>query len=359
MAETRLRTWLTHSWNGLPWGDAHLQSALELTSHFSSHTGTSLGLIGGVPSATSRPFEIADLTWEPHSGGSRTRARVERLDLAWSLGMLDVQVGRQPVSFGTSHFVGVLDVLAPFAPGWLDASFKPGIDALRVRTSVGESGEAEVILAGAAPFGEGAAIARMRASLAGTDVELLGGRFRDRGFGGLGWEGELGPAGLWGELAAFQRRPDVETYRGGWSEAALAAVLGADFNLPLEARGGIALFLNDFGARRPQDLAAVYADAPFREGWVFLGSSRYAILTASRALHPLVSGTLAGLVNLVDGSTLWQPRLTLSVSDDADLGAYAWLGTGARPQTDGSRLEVHSEFGMMPTGLGLYARWYF
>ena len=365
MAETRLRTWLNQTWDDLPWGAMRLNTALEVTSGMSSVGGSSLGILGsGIPSQQ-QPFEVADLTWEPSGAagasarGATTRARIERLDLAWSLGAVDFNLGRQPVSLGTSHFVGVLDVLSPFAPGAMDASYKPGIDALRARTALGDKGEAEVILTGREPFQGGGAIARMRSSLSGMDVELLGGQFQNRTFGGLGWEGELGPAGIWGELALFERRPDVEQFRGGWRRAAFSGVLGADFNLPFETHGGAAVMVQDFGARRPDDLASVTTDAPFREGWAYLGSAGYGVLTASKQLHPLLNGSLAGLVNLVDGSTLWQPRLTYSISDNADLGAYAWIGLGAPPRLEGTTVTPGSEFGMMPTGLGLYARWFF
>lgn len=360
MAETRMRTWLGHAWQDPPWGETRLKGALEVQTGFNSAGAGGLGLIGGGTPTQSRPFEVLNLTWEQTNPAINSpRARVERLDVAWRLGEVDLDLGRQPVSLGTSHFVGVLDVLAPFAPGAMDASYKPGIDALRARTALGETGEAELILAGRDPWGEGGAIARMRSSLAGLDLELLGGRFRNRTFGGLGWEGELGSAGVWGELALFQRRPDQEQHRGGWSRAAFSGVTGVDVKLPFETHGGAALMIQDFGARRPEELASVYQDAPYREGWAFLGSSAYGVLTASRQLHPLVNGSLAGLVNLVDGSTLWQPRLTFSVSDNSDLGAYAWIGLGAPPRVEGLSVTLGSEFGMVPSGLGIYARWFF
>lgn len=358
LSETRMRTWVSQTWAGQPWGETRLQAALELQSAFSSMPSAGLSLIGGGTVASRNPFEVVDLTWEG-GGTAQTRARLERLDARWSLGAFDLDLGRQPISLGTSHFVGVLDVLAPFAPGALDASYKPGVDALRARTAVGDTGEAELIVAGSDPWNQGASIARMRTSIAGLDVELLGGRFRNRSFGGLGWEGELGPTGFWGELALFERRLDVETRRGGWEKAAFSGVVGADLKLPFEIHGGAALMVQDFGARRPEDLAAVMTDAPYREGWAFLGSHRYGVLTASRQLHPLVNGSLAGILNLVDGSTLWQPRATLSVSDNSDLGAYGWIGTGSPPRVNGGSVSPGSEFGMVPTGLGIYARWFF
>jgi len=108
--------------------------------------------------------------------------------------------------------------------------------------------------------------------------------------------------------------------------------------------------------RHPEDLAYVYKDAPFREGWAFLESAGYGLLTVHRRLHPLVESDLAGIFNLVDGSTLWQPRLTVSVGDNADMTFYGWLGTGAK-NTYG--YTMRSEFGSMPDGGGFYARWFF
>lgn len=352
-SETRARVWFRQ-----PLGEARLDTAFELTTGFGSAGASGIALIGSGTPQQSRPFEVLDLGWSQVTT-TTTRGRIERLDATWSLGAFDFDLGRQPVSLGTSHFVGVLDVLAPFAPGALDSSYKPGIDALRARTALGEKGEAEVILAGSDPWNVGGSLARLRTSLYGMDVEVLGGRFRNRGFGGLGWEGELGSAGIWGELALFERRPDVEQIRGGWRHAAFSGVIGADFNLPFETHGGAALMLQDFGARRPEDLASVHTDAPFREGWAFLGSAGYGVVTASKQLHPLVTGSLAGLLNLVDGSTLWQPRLTFSISDNSDLGAYAWVGMGSPPRLDGESVTLGSEFGGIPTGIGLYTRWYF
>lgn len=360
MSETRLRAWIGQSWESIT-----LSGAVEVQTGVSSVAGAGLGILGGGASSSQRrPFEVADLTWEPDQSSAvpsatTPRARVERLDVAWRWGMVDVDLGRQPVSLGTSHFVGVLDVLAPFAPGAMDASYKPGIDALRMRTALGDTGEAELIVAGDDPWRQGGTLGRMRASASGLDLEILGGRFRGRAFGGLGWEGELGPAGIWGELALFARRPAIEQYRGGWDGAAFSGVLGADFNLPFEARGGLAVMHQDFGARRPEDLPSVTTDAPYREGWAFLGSSGYGVVTLSKQLHALAHGSLAGIVNLVDGSTLWQPRVTISISDNSDLGAYAWIGLGAPPRGEGGTLVLGSEFGMVPTGLGLYARWFF
>ncbi len=322
---------------------------------------SSSGLGGdGVFFAVGKPLERWDATRDhARTDTARLRTRLDALSVSFDAGPVDIIAGRQPVSFGTSRFVSVLDVVAPFAPGDLDATYKPGVDALRIRTGLGRAGEFEVVGVGARPWGGGALVGVGRSSFRGVDAIMMGGRFRHRGFGGLAWDGDMGSFGLWGEIAAFERRPAVEKWRGGWSKAAFSGVAGVDFYLPWRVRTGMGVMYQDFGARHPGDLVSVYADAPYREGWAFLGSAGYGLVTLHRQIHPLVNADAAGLVNAVDGSTLWQPRVTVSVSDNADLAFYGWIGTGRKPNIENVMLAPRSEFGMFPDGGGVYARWFF
>ena len=349
-------------WSRVYRGAFVLNGAVESKANFFSSGTDSGGLFGegGGIFGTSRPLERWDLTaGHIEEKSMNLRTRLERLDLRGTISRFDIDIGRQPVSLGTSHFVGVLDVIAPFAPGDLDATYKPGVDAVRVRRGIGMTGEAEIIAVGEKKWRDGAFLGRSRCSLKVIDVELVGGYFRRRTFGGIGWEGGIGSCGLWGEMALFQRRKDHEVYRGGWSEAAFSGVAGLDVRLADNTIVGAALMFQDFGVRDPEDLTDVYSDAPYQEGWVFLGSASYGVVTVHRQLHPLVNGDVAGLVNLIDGSSLWQPRLTISTGDNSDLSVYGWIGTGKKARIDGTIVTMRSEFGMLPDGCGFYARWFF
>ena len=346
----RLKSTLRHE-------DLTLSAALETKLNF--HSGGS-GFIGdGGIFGGGTYLERWDWTDEYiNDGSSRLATRLERFDVLWRLGDYDIDVGRQPVTLGTSHFVSVLDIVAPFAPGDPDATYKPGVDAVRIRRPVGVTGEAEIIGVGMKPWEEGAVLARMRKQIKSIDVELVGGRFRRRGFGGIGWEGGVGEIGVWGECALFQRRPDIESVRG-WSEAAISGVAGIDVNLPADAIGGCGVMWQDFGVRAPEDLETIYTEAPYREGWLFLASVAYGVLTYHRQMHPLVDTDVSGLVNLIDGSTLWQPMVSISVADNADLSLYGWLGTGESSEYSDKGVITNSEFGSLPKGGGFYARWFF
>jgi hypothetical protein len=67
----------------------------------------------------------------------------------------------------------------------------------------------------------------------------------------------------------------------------------------------------------------------------------------------------AGLVNLIDGSTLWQPRITVSTGDNTDISFYGWIGTGDGMGRRNGAPVMRSEFGGMPEGGGFYGRWFF
>lgn len=344
-------------WTGVKKGSFTVSLALESRASFSS-TG---GSFTQGESIFGKGFPLERFDWTSFQIDETTsslRTRLENLSVTWN-GPLDIEAGRQPLTLGTSHFVSVLDVIAPFAPGDLDATYKPGVDAIRIRGGLGAAGEAEIIGVGARPWSYSALLGRLRSSVLGLDIEAVGGRFRNRGFGGIGWDGELKSAGIWGELAIFERKSALEKFYGGWKKAAFSGIAGIDLFFPHDTRFGAAFLHQDFGVRHSAELSTVYSDAPYKEGWLFLGSAQYGLLTVHRKLHPLVNADLAGMVNLIDSSILWQPRLTLSVSDNADLSIYGWITTGETPCMNGSAVEIRSEFGMLPYGAGLYARWFF
>lgn len=356
-SETRIRPWL--SAGGEKFG---MNLAVETRIAFFSSRAQALGRTsgGGTLLGAAGSIERMDLAWEHTDKPDKfIRTRVERMDLTWTLGRADFDLGRQPVSLGTSHFVGVLDVLAPFAPGDLDSTYKPGIDAVRVRTGLGDTGEAEVIAAANNPWRDGAAIGRLRYAVKGMDFEAVSGRLRQRTFGGIGWEGDAGKFAVWGEAALFERKKGREPVRGALDDAAFSGVAGVERFIASGLRAGCAFFYQDFGAHDPDELLAVSSEAPYQEGLAFLASAAYALATLSYEFHPLVSGNLSGLINLVDSSTLWQPVIRASLADNADLSVYGWIGTGPGPRTGPAGVSTLSEFGMTPSGAGTHFRWFF
>ena len=72
-----------------------------------------------------------------------------------------------------------------------------------------------------------------------------------------------------------------------------------------------------------------------------------AVVQASFQVHPLVSLELLTLVNLVDGSVLAAPALSVSATQEITLRGGAFFGTGSG--FDSSLLDFGSEFGSVPS----------
>lgn len=284
---------------------------------------------------------------------------LERFEVNFSSGRTDFQLGRQPISFGTSHFISVADILAPFQPGYLDGSFKPGIDALRMRRTAGDTGEAEIIVVAADDNAENAVIGRHRDTYNGFDLEICLGRFRLRNFATASFEGERRRYNLWGELAVFDRYNNERNFGGVSQQAATAWVTGAERSTGKGWRHGLAVMHHDFGARKVEDMPAAQMTSPYQQGWVYLAASDYLFLNTRREMNPLTTVNLNILHNLKDGSSLLQPVINISTGDESDLSIFAWLNTGSRPVYAEGILRQRSEFGSFSNGIGLIYRLYF
>lgn len=301
-----------------------------------------------------------DSTWLKRDH-DRIGTEIERFEISFSLGDFDLQLGRQPVSFGTSHYVSVMDILTPFQPGYLDSSFKPGIDALRFRTISGTTGELELILAAAENSGDNAILGRWRDTFAGFDIEIVGGRMRKRNFFSAGWEGERKQINFWGEIGLFARKSSSDQNFGGFSNKLAGSwIMGIEKDTGRDWRHGIAYFHQDFGARTSQNISKAYATLPFTQGWAFLAASDYLIVNSNKEVSPLINFNLNSMLSLVDRSILIQPVLNISLDDESDISLFGWFNSGAKPEMNGlAQPGFPSEFGAFPTGAGFILRRYF
>lgn len=347
---------LTRYWQNHQFSQLKLKTAFEL-SHLYSQNNVKAGFAASNP-AKSKAFKTSSRLLD--SPRTRIDFEIERFELSFSRGDLDFQIGRQPISLGTSHFISVLDVVAPFHPGYLDSSYKPGVDALRIRGLAGETGEMELIGIAGERSNQGAIIGRYRNTFSEFDVELIAGQFRNRKFFGVGWEGERKEINIWGEAALFERKNQLDPNLGGFSDkVAFSFIAGMEKDMGKDWRGGLSYFHQDFGATRANKLPMVYSSSPFQEGWVHLGGRSYLLMAVNREMNPLTRLSINGMLNLNDHSTLWQPVLSVSTGDESDIAIYAWLKTGKMPTANISGINLMSEFGSFSSGAGFIYRRYF
>ncbi len=359
------KTWTTQSLLRLShsryMGEVRLKAEMEFSGLFDSQNPFS-----NRSNAWSGAKQSSTLTgWKTDSSLLKTPntsivSNLERLELSFSSGNFDFQVGRQPISLGTSHFTGVLDVISPFYPGYLDSSYKPGVDGIRIRTLKGDTGEMELILVTGKKSSDSTYLARIRDTYAEIDLELLAGKLRNRNFLGAGWEGERRRVNIWGEVAIFERKTDLEKILGGISDKyAISWIAGLEKDTGYDWRLGIAYLHQDFGARTPESLPIAYSGLSFKQGWTHLGASSYIMVSATREMNPLVNLNINGIYNCTDNSSMWQPTLSISTGDNSDLVFFIWMGHGRESEVKAPGIIQRSEFGDFPKGGGLVVRRFF
>ncbi|MGM0601493.1 MAG: hypothetical protein ACQETH_16900 [Candidatus Rifleibacteriota bacterium] len=346
---------LLRYWRDFDYRDVYLRTGFELNQLYGLDSSSGFD----ESQFSYKKFDTDLLLLE--KGRTRSQIEIENFHFRFSIGEFDYLIGRQPVSLGTSHFVSVLDVIAPFYPGYLDSSYKPGVDALRIRTYSGMVGVIELIAVAANDMDKSSLIARYRNNFSDIDVELVGGQFKKRKMLGIGWEGERYKINFWGEAAVFSRLSNVDPELGGFSdEAAFSAIAGVEKELGKDWRGGLAWMHQDLGAKNTSDLSSVYNSLPVRQGWMQLAGKSYLLVNARKRMGPLADFSINGILNADDHSTVWQPVVNVSTGNESDISFYAWLKTGEYPEAQGFKnLRLNSEFGSFSTGAGFIYRRFF
>ena len=348
--------------------EAHVVQNLALTT-LASAAGDAVNLLGA--GGAEDPYRLAGARWEwGDAGDVRASAHVDRAHLRIALERADITAGRQAITFGKAWFWNPLDIFLPFGSTQFDRDYKPGVDALRVDLPLGDFSGATLVgvpgraQSGATPAGGGdawyrsALVARAFGNARGWDAAAQGGKI----LGGYQAEGavtgELGGLQLRGEAAWFAAQDETGAGGSGGSEvnSHLSAVAGAGRgfdhrDLQLQAE----YFFNGAARGDLKERFALVVEGRLRH------ASRHLLgALASGRIHPLVSGSLAGLWGIGDGSWLAQPGLVWSAANEVEVVAGAVIARGRRPVGGTAEdLRFRSEFGTYPDFYYLETKLYF
>jgi hypothetical protein len=343
---------------------AHARSAASYYSQALEAGAISLGSGGGGYD------QVVDMAWEPVDAPNyMVEGRVDRLAAKISVPHLDVTIGRQPISFGSSWIFTPMDLVAPFSPTDIDTEYKPGIDAARVDAFFGMAGQITAVAAYAGDWSpEGTVLAMHAANTFGiTDVGLFAAYNRAEPVFGLDMASSIGPVGLHGEGTVTLPPEDTG------EDPFLRAAFGANW-MPLEDLSIMAeLYWQSVGGADSGEYLGVYGSERFARGELWAAGRYYAALTAGYQLTPLVGVSAFSVVNLSDPSAMIGPSLSWSVAENAELAMGAFFGAGERPHDVAltmddvagvttedeyeavleeimlERTDVGSEFGMIPS----------
>lgn len=351
--------------------DAALGEQLSLTLHHQLALSSGQGMAVGLGAGTGAQGEAAapqalDLSWAVADGqGMQATLRVDRAFVRLKLDMLDVLVGRQPVTFGSTFFFTPLDLVAAFSPTTIDREYKPGIDAARADLFLGTSGRLTLVAAYAGDWNLDQVILAARASSTFDvwDVGLLAARSRGDLVLGVDVTGDVMGVAVRGEGSVTRPRHGDPFVR-----AALGSDVRPGYGLTLMGE----LYAQSLGADDPADYLQVAASERFARGELWAMGQYYAAISVSYELLPIVNLGAFCVANLADTSALIGPSLAWSISDEAELGLGAYIGVGERPEDidlsaaagPGAAgalpvLKPRSEFGLTPAAFFAELKAYF
>jgi hypothetical protein len=300
------------------------------------------GLSDGLLSSTRAGGDWLPLAWTIHDGARASwRQRFDRLSLAYTDGPVTVTVGRQAVSWATTLLLTPADPFEPFDPSDPFREYRTGIDAARVQWFAGPFTVVDFVVR-PATWANGrtlTALARARTTRAGWELSAWTGAIQDEPGGAVG---------VTRTVAGSAVRAEAELRRDSAGGGVVRAAVGVDRRFSVAGRDLYAVleYQHDgFGAAGAADLVATAVSIPAQHRELQVYGRDETALQLSYQLHPLVSAELLTLVNLRDGSALFSPAASVSVSDEisARLGVFAAAGPGF-DQTRGPR----SEYGAVP-----------
>lgn len=276
------------------------------------------------------------------------------LDRAWvriGAGSAEIEVGRQPITWGAGRIWQPTDLFVSFAPLAMDTEYKPGIDAVQLHyypTDLSSMTLAYVLGPKELGWAGDSAIMRYRGPLGEeSEMTLLAGAIREEDLAG----GSLESAGLgmgWRIEGVAFRRP-----KAIGSEANVIA--GADYQLDDGGQLLGELYYNSLGATYEDELRGVLLSTRYRQGRI-KQLSRFVLGTGySNDFAGLWNGSYLLFVSALKDnngsrplSLLHQLLLTYSISSDAEAAFSLLTGSG---RGEKGTFSPRSEFGHMPATL--------
>lgn len=298
-------------------------------------------LVGAVPSGG----EWLPLQWTlEESEHLLWQHRFDRLSVGLSpTSTVQLDVGRQAVSWATTLFLSPADPFSPFDPADPFREFRAGVDAARVRFYPGPLSEVDVVVrpTETAVGDELTALARGLTTWKGWEVSGWAGVVYDDVAGAGAAAGSIGSWAVRGE-AVVRESNDALALRASVGVDRLFNLLGRDLLFAAEYQR------DDLAAGSAEDYAALFEGPSFRRGELQVLGRDEAVVQTSWQIHPLwgVAGLL--LWNLSDGSALLAPSFSYSASDNTTLSGGLFAGVGA---SVAEGLLLASEYGAAPLTL--------
>lgn len=282
-----------------------------------------------------------------------SRHRLDRLELAFSAGdSMDVNIGRQAVSWGTTLYLTPADPFVPFSPSDTLRDYRRGIDALRLRAYPDALSELDLVVRPS----------RLRDR---TELTVLAraltvwGNWEVSGWAGSLYGDAAAAIGAAGGIADWAVRAEAAVRDGERSTIGRGAIgISRTFSVCNRDLGFVLEYQYDgFGAARRQDYEDLLRSDPFVRGELQVLGRDQAVVQAVYQVHPLWELTGLALWNLNSGSVILGPGFSHSLSDAATFSASVFAEFGETIPEEA----IPAEAGIRapPVNAYVYLTWYF
>jgi hypothetical protein len=262
--------------------------------------------------------------------------RLYRGSVTLTRGNLDLKLGRQRIAWGTGRFWSPLDLLNPVSPLALEREERVGVDAALLEAKVGPLSRASLVYAPAPDRGSPSRAVQWHGNAAGVDASIVIGRLVGMDIVGMDVASQIGDTGIRAEAARL--RPPSGLGFNRW-------MVGADYAFPFGLTASAELYYNGAGARDP----AGYDLRGQRSGQGGSLATRYAGLSISYEITPLLKWITYAIVNADDRSQGIDSRMVQSIAPNLDLTLGVQRFSGS----------ADSEFARFANAIQVQLQWFF
>ena len=272
---------------------------------------------------TPAPATLFDLTgvWTS-TASTRLTGRIDRLSLSLSSDNAVLKLGRQAITWGSGVVFHPSDIVAPFAPGALDTTYKPGVDMVYGQLLLESGADIQAIWVprpavsgGPVAFGASTFALRAQGMLGSLDAAMMLARDRGDTVAGLSLGGALGGASWNAEAVGWQLAS------GGYRPVILLNIanFGQLFGRNLSYYGEV--LHSGFGVPASTPLDSLPTDLSKRmsTGQLFFAGRDFLALGARVEITPDLSLAPNAIFSLNDGSALATLSATWALGDTGSL----------------------------------------
>lgn len=267
--------------------------------------------------------DLSNNVYEAHS--SFLNIALDRLYVNYTLDRLEVSLGRQRINWGIGMIWNPNDIFNHFSYFDFDYEERSGSDALLATYYTSDYSNIDMAIK-VDHLNQWTSALRYRMNVFNYDIQLVGGKLPHDWMFGTGFSGAIGSIAIMGEISCIQE--------DAWKEELdVVATLEMDYLFPQnsllkDVQWHAAVLLNTSGSTG-QMTTPVLLNTSLGQDVRELSMGKWELFSSlSYPFSPLFSGSVAAMVNPVDGSFYASPSLTYSLSDNFELLGLVQLCIG-------------------------------